>query len=224
MPRARELNSLNGVMLANVYSLYTHYAGGDAPKMVEAGRATAEAAERSGDLMGVWVGSWMGAYGLCLLGDHEAAERLAGKARALFDKFGGKLFRGDWYVAAESTRLLAAGRAAEALSTAQEAMSLARARRDLFGEALALRASAEALAALDPSRWEQIERELAESARLLEACEAKLDLARTYRSWGVACRSRGAEAEAIAHFQRAAAQFEESEALFDLERVRALLS
>jgi serine/threonine protein kinase/tetratricopeptide (TPR) repeat protein len=223
LPHARELNSPGGMALARVYWLYTHFMGGSPAKILEAGQATIEAAQRSESSALVWVGSWMSAWAQALLGEHKAAERLAQQAQVLFDKFGGKLFISDWYMATEAARLFLAGRVPEALAKAEQAVDRARLVHDQFGEGIARRAWGQALAAIDPRQWEQAKAHFAESVRLLEVCGAKLDLARTHRAWGLSCRAQGAHEEARNHLELAATQFQAYGNIDEALSIRALL-
>jgi tetratricopeptide (TPR) repeat protein len=224
LPRAMELGSPYGVSLSHVYSLYTHLAGGDVVMMIQHAQATIEAARRSEDLLLVWVGHWVCAWGQTLLGQHEAAGQNAEQARTLFEKLGGRVFISDWYLAIEAARVLRAGRPAEAVALTQKALERSRSIQGWFGEGLALRTWGQALAASTPRPWTEARSRFAECARLMELCGAKLELARTHRVWGSVHRSEGESAEARSHFERAAAIFEACGNLQELESVKALLA
>jgi tetratricopeptide (TPR) repeat protein len=224
LPRAMELGSPHGVSLSHVYSLYTHLAGGDVAMMIQHGQATIEAAGRSEDLLLVWVGHWICAWAQTLLGEHEAAGRHAEQARALFEKLGGKVFISDWYLATEAARILRAGRPAEAVELLQKAIQRSRSIQGWFGEGLALRTWGQALVASTPRPWTEARSRFAESARLMERCGAKLEVARTHRVWGAVCKKAGEVDEARSHLERAAAILEACGNLQELDSVRGQLA
>jgi tetratricopeptide (TPR) repeat protein len=224
LPRAMELGSPQGVSLSHVYALYTHLAGGDVVKMIQHGQATIEAARRSEDLLLVWVAHWICAWGQALLGEHEAAEQNAEQARVLFEKLGRRGFISDWYLAIEAARVLRAGRPDEAVALTQKAIQRSRSIQGWFGEGLAQRTWGQALAASTPRPWTEARSRFAESARLMELCGAKLEVARTHRVWGTVCRNEGERDEARSHLEQAAAIFEACGNLQELKSVRALLA
>ena len=213
-PRAEELRSPTATALAHVYALYTYFAAGDMPKMRDAAQASIQAAERSGDGMVTWLGCWMGAWASANLGDHEAAAEGAARAHAVLEQFGGRLFIADWFAATDAGRVLLAGRPEEAVALAEKAIQWARSVEGLYGEAIGQRVLGQALAALDPPRWDEAEPHFAESVRLFSACGAVIERARTDIEWGIVCRARGEHGRARAHFERAAAQLEESDLAF----------
>ncbi|UQA60435.1 serine/threonine-protein kinase [Polyangium aurulentum] len=224
LPRAKELQSLGATTLAHAYTLYTHFMAGDMPSTARVARATVESAQRSGEMMLVWTGTWMGAWAKANLGDHEEAARDAERAHALLAQLGGRLFIADWFLATDAGRVLLAGRPAEAVLLAEKAVQYARGVDGLHGVALARRFSGQALAALDPPQWDEAEAHLAESCQLLAAGEATMELARTERAWGLVCKARGDHERARSHFQRAIALFQDSDVTFELETTLALAS
>jgi tetratricopeptide (TPR) repeat protein len=113
---------------------------------------------------------------------------------------------------------------AEAAALAEKAVAYARDFDGLHGVALARRFSGQALAALDPPRWDEAESHLAESSELFSAGEATMDLARTERAWGLVCKARGDYERARVHFDRAIALFESSDLVGELESTRAIAS
>jgi hypothetical protein len=223
LPHAKELKSPGGLTLSHVYALYTHFMGGNPARLLEAGEATIEAAQRSESSAIVWVGRWMSAWAQALRGEHEAAQIHAQHAQVIFEKFGGKLFISDWYMSTEAARLHLAGRSAEALVMAERAFHRAKAVHGMIGEGLARRTWGQALAATEPRQWTEAEAHFAESARLMEHCGAKLELARTHRAWGLSCRAQGAHGEARSHLELAATQLEACGNVDEAQGIRALL-
>ncbi|HZF49012.1 MAG TPA: protein kinase [Polyangiaceae bacterium] len=224
LPRVKDLQCLGVIALAHLYTLYAHFVAGNMPAMRMEARATVESAQRSGDRMVVWVGTWLSAWAKANLGDHEAAARDAEQAHALLEQLGGQLFMADWFLAIDAGRVLLAGRPAEAAALAEKAVAYARGIDGLHGVALARRFSGQALAALDPPRWDEAESHLAESSELFSAGEATMDLARTERAWGLVCKARGDYERARLHFDRAIGLFESSDLVGELESTRAIAS
>jgi hypothetical protein len=95
--------------------------------------------------------------------------------------------------------------------------------RRAWGQALAV------LAQLVPAEgegkeWDEAEAQLAESLRLFESGEARLEAARTHVAWGDACRERGDLTAAQTHWEQAAAQWEASGLEDELARTRARMA
>jgi hypothetical protein len=65
---------------------------------------------------------------------------------------------------------------------------------------------------------------MAESLRLFELGEARLDAARVRMHWGIICRDRGNYDSSREHFGKAAAQWTASNIPLELERVNKLIA
>ena len=76
------------------------------------------------------------------------------------------------------------------LILAEEAVVYARSVDGKYAEGLAQRVWAQALAALIPPRWDEVEEHLMTSPQAFEACEMFPEIARTHRTWGLLCRNR----------------------------------
>ena len=70
-------------------------------------------------------------------------------------------------------------------------MDIAQEMGGIFGEGLARRVWGQALAALMPQQRDEAEAQLAESLRLLESGQSRLEAARTHVAWGAGGRDRG---------------------------------
>jgi tetratricopeptide (TPR) repeat protein len=89
-------------------------------------------------------------------------------------------------------------------------------------EGLARRVWGLALVADDLPRWDEAAEHLAAALQAFELGEAFLEVARTHVAWGRICHERGDSAAALDHFEKAAAQFEASGLMEELERARRL--
>ena len=137
-------------------------------------------------------------------------------------RLGGHLMDLHLLVAANAELFLAAGRVDEALVRAQGAVELARGVGSVWSEGIAQRVWGQALGRL--ARWEEAEAHLAESCQLLLSGENLLEAARTRVAWGLLCHDRGEIAFAREHVLAAAAQFEVSGLVHELETVQRYLA
>ena len=74
-----------------------------------------------------------------------------------------------------------------------------------------------------PPQWDEAEDQLAQSLRLLEEGQSRLEAARTHVAWGAICRDRGDFIGAREHWEQAATQWEKSGLTHDLARTRVLI-
>ena len=116
------------------------------------------------------------------------------------------------------------GQLERALSLAKQAVGMARKMGGIWGEGMAHQVWGRSLAALSPPRWDEAEAQMAESLRLFELGEARLDAARMRMHWGIVCRDRGNADAAREHFEKAAAQWSAGNIPWELERVNKLIS
>jgi hypothetical protein len=157
------------------------------------------------------------------LGLVDAAIQTFAKWEDLVASLGGRLIIADWFAAANAEITLAAGRVEEAQALAQQAVTLAKSVNGLFGEGEAERVWAQALAACEPERWDDVEAHLSASVRALEAGDARLEAARTQAVWGRLLANRRAVAAAREHLTLAAAQFERTALTAELARTREII-
>jgi hypothetical protein len=136
----------------------------------------------------------------------------------------GQLILADWFAAARADIALAAGRIQEALTLAEQAVSVADQVGSVFTQGLAHRVWAQALAAATPPRWEEAEAHMATSLRALESGEAHLLAAHAQLLWGQLCRDRQDTAAALEHAQGAADQFAASQLDDELSQARRFIA
>jgi tetratricopeptide (TPR) repeat protein len=203
-----------------------HLMGGDVEQMLATSRAGAQLGVASGNLLPTYSALATQAWAESRLGQHDAARQSLAQAEALSQNIGGHYLIDDWLAAIKTEMALNAGQIAEALERAEDAVHFARSVDGKFAEAIARRVWAEALVALDPPQWDEADADahLAQSWRLLDAGEARLEAARTRVVWGKILRERGDAQAAREHLEKAAAQFEASGLERELEEARKLLN
>lgn len=220
--RARELNNPTRLVevLGTVVAIY--FEGGDMPQFLAASQRALEGAEQLGER--VYSFFYINrALAESRLGNADDAHARLKRDRA--SSLGGmrQTFWVDLLLAFEAEIMLNAGHPEEAISLAEQAVTIAKREGNLYGGGIAERTWAQALARLDPPCYEQAEMHLAESLRLFEQGDARLEAARTRVAWGGILRDRNATDAAREHFARAAAQFKVSGLTHELEETRARL-
>jgi hypothetical protein len=196
----------------------------DAQRMATESAAALEVAERAHDrLISYLAGSGLSLALGRLDRSAEAAAQLA-RVDLLVQGLGTSLVFADWFAAARAEIALRAANSAAALLLAEQAVARARAVRGLYAEGLVQRVWGQALAELDPPRWDEAESHMRESLRLLDECGAALDAAQTYVVWAMLRRAQGDAAGAQEHLGHAARQFEASGITSELARARQLIS
>jgi class 3 adenylate cyclase/tetratricopeptide (TPR) repeat protein len=180
----------------------------DGPALREAGRATTEAATRAGNQLLVYTGLAWEAWGLSKSGRHKDAAAQMAQAQAVAETIGGRLVIADWFAAANAELALSVGHARQAADRARDAVELARSVGGIFGEAMAHRVWAQALARIRPPRQEESDLHMASSLELFETADCKVEIAHTRLAWGLLQRDRGDMATAVDHLQAAADQLE----------------
>ncbi len=107
-----------------------------------------------------------------------------------------RLILADWFVATSAEIVLSTHRVEEALTLAEEAVTYAHSVDGKYAEGLAQRVWGQALAALTPAHWDEVEEHMTSSLQAFEACEMLPEIARTHRTWGLLKKSpRGMYAE-----------------------------
>jgi predicted ATPase len=224
LARAKEINSLSEIAMTNVFLSAAYIFAGDLPNAIEAGRKAVEAAEESKQRLYVCHGRAWQSWAESRMGDFKHAAESMELAQAALQEFDGRVVAADWMAAISAGIALGIRHIEEALALADRAIGIAQEMGGILAEGMARRVRGKALAALTPPRWDEAEADLAESLRLLESGQNRVEAARTYLAWGSVCRDRGDLAAAREHWEQAAAQFEASGLVQELERIRALLA
>lgn len=173
----------------------------------EAAHKTIEAAEQVNDHRFHCIGLWLAGWAECRLGDMEASERHRTKAHELVRRYR-NIVGHEWWMGADIDAALLAGQPQEALELAKETVAVARSVDGLFGEALACRGWARALAAQPEPDWAAVQTQLDQSFSLLKQCEADLELAHTHVVAAELASQRGDQAEAMRHLQEAMVRYD----------------
>ena len=157
-------------------------------------------------------------------GDFEAAKASMARSQLVQDEFGGMIIAADWIAAINAEIAFGMGHVEEALALAEQAIDIAQNMDGIFAEGLARQVQGQALASLEPPRWDEAEDQLDKSLRLLKSGQIRVEAARTHVAWGSVCRDRGNLAAAREHWKKAAVQFETSNLRQELGQVHAFLA
>ena len=222
--RAEEISYLGDIAASNIYQSIACLYAGDLHRAIEAGRKGAEMGEESQERIFVCLGNAWRGWAESRAGDFEAAVASMARSRIVQDEFDGQIIAADWIAAINAEIALGMRRVDDALTLVERAVGIAQKMDSIFAEGLARQVGGQALAALDPPRLDEAEHQLKESLRLLESGQHRVEAARTHVAWGSVCRDRGDLAAAREHWEQATAQFEASDLVQELERIRALLA
>jgi tetratricopeptide (TPR) repeat protein len=223
LTRAQEKGSVHLICIIQMLQAAIHVYGGEPLQAVEAARKATEAAEESGDRLYVYLGHGYRAWAEAGTGQFEAAEANMARSQAVARELGGKLHSEDLFLAAHAEIALGARRIQEALNLAEQSVATAQELGSLQSKAVALRVWGQALADLEPPRWNEAGARLAESLRVCQSAPTRVGAARTHVAWGTVCRDRGDLIAAREHWEQAAAMWEASGITWELEKVRALI-
>jgi class 3 adenylate cyclase/tetratricopeptide (TPR) repeat protein len=222
--RAKEISSLAEISMTTVYLSVASIFAGDLPQAIEAGRRAVEAGEESKERIYVCLGNAWKGWAESRSGDFEAAKVSMARSLIVQDELGGQVIAADWIAAINAEVAFGIGRIEEALRLAEQAIGIAQKMDGIFAEGLARQVQGQALAALDPPRWDEAEAQLKESLCLLESGQNQVEAARTHLAWGSVCLERGNHAAAHQHWELAAVQFEASDLLQELRQIHARLA
>ncbi len=223
LARAEEAKDPRGIGWSQIALAQIYWESGDVPHVVEASRAAIQAGEQSGDRFTVFVGAGLAGWAESGLAQHAAAAAHIAQAKSVAQLLGGQLALTERLAAAEAEIALNMSHNQEAMTLAEQAVAQARAVGSIYSEGLAQRIWGQALAHLEPARWEEAEQHLAASLSAFEAGEARLEAAQTHVAWGRILYERGNNDAARVHFEQAAAQYEASGLAEQLEETRALI-
>ena len=223
LARANNLHSATAISVAHMLHAAIFIASGDAARMLEASNAVVAVSESAGERLWTALGYSFQGWAQSRLGDHAAALSSMAKSKAVIDTLGGRVVAADWLAAADAEIALNAGRTQEALALASQAAAFAQETGGIYGAALAARTWAQVLVRSDPPMWEDGEARLAESLRLFEEGDSRLEVARTHVIWGDVCRARGDVSAASGHYRTALEQFEMSGLASEASRLHQLL-
>ncbi len=135
-----------------------------------------------------------------------------------------RLILADWFVATSAEIVLSTHRVEEALTLAEEAVTYAHSVDGKYAEGLAQRVWGQALAALTPAHWDEVEEHMTSSLQAFEACEMLPEIARTHRTCGLLCCDRHDLTSAHAHLEKAATIFEACGLTNEQERTRRMIT
>jgi tetratricopeptide (TPR) repeat protein len=195
---------------------------GDANLAVEAATSCIQAAERGGELHQAIHGHIIKGFAHIRQHRRDLAQASMQQAQRLAAQMGHE-WTDLYFVALGAEIAQDSQQYAEAASQAEQVFTLAQATDSLWMQGLSQRIWAQAIAALDPTRWHEVEQHLAASLAALEPGEARLEAARTHVAWGKLLAQRGNTQAAHEHLAQAALQYEKSELIERAAEVNVLL-
>ena len=161
----------------------------------------------AGDRLVAYIAYAFRSWAESRLGNHAAAEADMAKSKSIGQHLGAQLVFAEWIAAASAEMAFNAGRFAESRTLSEEAVKAAGSANDIFAQGLAQRTWAQALASLTSAGDDDLAAHLAESLRLFESGDARLEAARTRAVWGKLCLERGDVSGARGHLEQAAREF-----------------
>jgi class 3 adenylate cyclase/tetratricopeptide (TPR) repeat protein len=184
-----------------------HVLRGDWDQAIAALEHASRVAEQAGDLFRVYIAKAWGGWALTGAGDLGRGRALLEDARALAARLGTS-FQLAHFEAKLAACLVAFGEAEAARGLCHEAIRVAEKTDDPFGEALAQRALAEAIALGGLTNRAAAERSTLEAIRIQQQIGSRPELGRSYLSyarllqgWGELDRAREVLGQAIALFR-----------------------
>lgn len=219
--RAGNMKSTHG-NVSHLFLSYIHLHGGNPSQALSEARQAVEGAQRVGEPFAAYMGNGLCSWALSRLGKHEEGMQNMERSQAIRQQLGGWMLLQNTFAAVTTELLLSAGRVEEALVRAEAVVERIQEEGGILSAGLAQRVWGQALARL--ARWEEAEAHLAESWRILLSGKNMLEAARTQVAWGLLCRDRGDRASAQGHLEQAAAQFEASGLIHELETVQSYLA
>jgi class 3 adenylate cyclase/tetratricopeptide (TPR) repeat protein len=224
LARAQEMNAPTSIGVAYGALGTVQVLGGDLAAAEETGRKIVEVASGAGDWLLVWYGNFLQSWAQSREGQFGPAAASMAQSQAAAKEFGGRVQRADWAAAVQAAIAMGAGRNEEAITAAQQSVNIGQQFGAVMGPGMARRVWGQALAAQTPPRWDEAEEQMAESLRLLESGQDRLEAARTQVAWGTVCRDRGNYAGARAHWEKSLVQWETSGIAGELANVQSLMA
>ncbi len=222
LTHATEWNSPTDMALAHgalgmVYFFGTPLSPGD-----EHARTMIETAAKSGDRLYVYTAYNFLAWSEARAGNCSDAEKDFTEAQAIAQEIGSRLLFADWFAAARAEHALECGQVEQALALAEEVVDQAKRNSNVFAEGLAERIQGQALARMQAPGLDEAETHFANSLAKFEEGGARLEAARTRVAWSQVMAQRGDRQAAREYLEKAAAQFQVSGLVRELEEVKRL--
>ena len=207
----------NLILLSGVHVLRA-----DARALFETSSAAIDVGDRARDRVVTYAGHGFRAWAEARMGDYERAAKDMARCFALGAELGAQIVIADWFAAADAELALARGRGADAVAKAEHAIEIGGKIQSAFSPGLAHRTRGLAIAALDPSRRDEAERDLAQSIALLRSGDCAVEVARTHREWGALLARLGDSGGE--HLLEALAAFEAAGLAAEADETRRLLA
>ena len=224
LAQAVEMNYLTGIAVNHIFLCIICLQGGELDRVVEESRAVVNVATQSQDQMYVYMAHGFRAWAESRLGNQTAAVESMDRAKTIGKELGQRLFFTDWFAAADAEIAFNDNRMEDALTIAEQGVSMAQSIGGGYAEGVAHRVWGQALAAIPGHQWNKAEEHLAQSLHLFASGKARLEIARTHVVWGLAYRDRGELNAAREQLEKASAQWETSGVTWELKKVQMLLA
>ena len=203
----------------HIYMVICHLFLQDWTAMREHAQQCAVACEQTKDELMLCCAVWMLSWAESWLGFHEESALNRERAHEIFSRRR-NVPMSDLCIVGDADAALHSGAAPEkAIALAQKAVTSSRAIGGIYGQGLAHRTWARALAALDEPDWTEVEAHLDQSIAILQSGECWLPVAQTRVLAGELASTCGKREKALEHFERAAATFAAAELRADFEKV-----
>jgi len=224
LERATAVQTQTGVAQAHIALALVYLIGGEWQHALAQAGLTHEFAVGAGDELFLGMSNLVLALAHLRGGEFEAGERNLAELEPIRARLGGGMVLNLWLIAARVSSLVQQERTREAYELAEQSRSAVQASGDVFGMGLIERAFAQVAEHTAPPQWDDADAHFAESLKLFQENDARLEAARTRVAWGESLQRRGDINAARDHFQNAAAQFGDSGLERELEAVRHRLA
>jgi len=137
---------------------------------------------------------------------------------------GGKVIMGHVSLAARAEIALLNSEFNTAIELAGQTLEVARITGAAWSAGVAYRVWGLAVINVNPTHWQEADKQFAESIKVLEVGKNRLEAARTHLAWGKLCHNRGDSAMAQSHWELADRQFSESGSVREMQTVKELMA
>jgi hypothetical protein len=216
-------NTLTGIALAHGALGLAHFFGDARPEGVAHARTMIEIAVQSGDRLYAYLAFGFIAWDEVREGKCRDAEKDFAQANAIAKEIGARLLFADWFAAARAEYALRCGRVEKAMTLAATVSQRAHRNGCLFAEGIAERIRGQALAGLPTPRLDGAQVHLDRSLAKLEEGGARLEAARTRVALSQVLARSGDAPGAREQLEQAAAQFQKSGLIEELEQTKLLI-
>lgn len=224
LQKAQETGTRLGVAQSHLALAIISWQNAEHERMRREAYEAMQTAEKAGDRFVTAVALGFASWSEALLGNMQTAEELSRRSLDMGATIGPRLVYADWFAVARAEMALLGGQMEVAQARAREAADLAHEVESYFSKGLAEQVWGRALANHPTPDFTEAEAHLTTSLWAFETGHAWLEAARTRVVWGEELHKRGNPQAAREHLEKAAAQFQTSGLLPQLEQTQKLLA